>query len=71
MEKILINFLEYRNSLNSKILTKMFITKYRRKLGFKIRKFNFFIISRNIKKIKRRRNLYIYIGKVIFIKIQN
>jgi hypothetical protein len=71
IEKILSNFLEHRNSLNPTLMTKNFIDKYKRKLGLKIRKINFFLIAKTIKKIRRRKNLYIYVGKTTFVKIQS
>jgi hypothetical protein len=52
-------------------MTKNFIDKYKRKLGLKIRKINFFLIAKTIKKIRRRKNLYIYVGKTTFVKIQS
>lgn len=52
-------------------MTKTFINKYKRKLGLKIRKINFFLIAKTMKKVGRRKNLYIYVGKTMFIKVQS
>lgn len=70
IERILVRFIENRNSLNYRLVTKTFLNKYKRKFGFKIKSYTFFNISKLLKRIKRRRKLYIYVGKLTFIKLQ-
>jgi len=71
VERILIRFIENRNSFNYRLITKTFLNKYSCKFGFKTKNYSFFRISKILKKIKRRRKLYIYVGKVTFIKLQS
>ena len=71
VERILIRFIENRNSLNHRLITKTFLNKYSYKFGFKTKNYSFLRISKILKKVKRRRKLYIYVGKVTFIKLQS
>jgi len=71
VERILIRFIENRNSLNHRLITKTFLNKYSYKFGFKTKGYSFLRISKILKKIKRRRKLYIYVGKVTFVKLQS
>ena len=71
VERILARFIENRNSSNHRLITKTFLNKYSYKFGFKTKNYSFLRISKILKKIKRRRKLYIYVGKVTFIKLQS
>jgi hypothetical protein len=71
IEKLLINFLEYRNSLNPYLLSKSYLATH---MSYKIKKLknpNYFLVSRDMRRLKKRRNLYIYVGKIVFVKVQS
>jgi hypothetical protein len=70
IEKILINFLEYRNSFHPYLINKLTIPDTLIEDQVKQKNPNYFLISRNFRRFKKKRKLYIYVGKVVFIKVQ-
>lgn len=70
IERLVCGLIENRNSLNSRLLSNNFLYKYKRLLGLRVSKFNFFKISLELRRLQKRRKLYIYVGKLVFSKFQ-
>jgi len=71
IEKLITNFLEYRNSFHPFLFNKKLLPQNMVNDQAEQKNPNYFLISRNFRRLKKKRKLYIYVGKITFIKMQS